>query len=136
MTMSHSEIDEFLRGKRIAVIGTIRKDGSSHLTSMWYGYDGQSITFNIGKDSVKAINVRRDNRVSIMFDQDTEPYKGVRVDGTAVLEPGNVIEEYAVIAGRYMGEEAGRKYAVEGDDGNGIILRVTPQRYYSWDYGK
>ena len=136
MTMSHSEIDEFLREKRIAVIGTIRKDGSPHLTSMWYGYDGQTITFNIGKDSVKAFNVRQDNRVSIMFDQSTEPYKGVRIDGTGDLEPGNVIEEYSVIAGRYVGQEAGRKFAVEGDDGNGIILRVTPQRYYSWDFSK
>ncbi|MFQ5934537.1 MAG: PPOX class F420-dependent oxidoreductase [Dehalococcoidia bacterium] len=134
--MAPSEIDQYLRGKRIAVIATIRRDGSPHLTSMWYGYDGETITFNPGRDSVKVRNVQRDNRVSVMVDVDEEPYKGVRIEGTAVVEETGVREKWYDIARRYLGDEGGRKYVEENDDGNGVILRVTPQRYYSWDYSK
>ncbi|MFQ5873632.1 MAG: PPOX class F420-dependent oxidoreductase [Dehalococcoidia bacterium] len=136
MTMEPSEIYEFLRGKRIAVLATIGKGGAPHLTSMWYAYENESITFWPGADAVKVKNIRRDDRVSVLVDVHQEPYKGVRIDGTAVVEEANVRDRAYVIARRYLGHKEGTEYVDQYGDGLGVIIKVTPRRFYTWDYSK
>ncbi|MEE9198725.1 MAG: PPOX class F420-dependent oxidoreductase [Dehalococcoidia bacterium] len=136
MTMERSEIDEFLRGKRIAVLATVGKGGAPHITSMWYGYDGESISFWSGWGAIKTRNIQRDGRVSVLVDVDQEPYRGVRIDGTARVEESNVREQAYAIARRYVGHKGGTEYVDQSGDEPGVIIKVTPRRFYSWDYSK
>lgn len=134
--MEQTKIEAFLREKRIAILATIGKDGSPHLTSMWYRYDGVAITFWAGWSVLKVKNIQRDARVSILVDEGREPYKGVRIDGIATLDESNVREQAYAIARRYWGHQRGTKYVDEYGDEMGVIIRVTPRRIYSWDDSK
>lgn len=72
-------MDEKLRKKtlqlldqhRIMTIATLRPDGWPQATTVGYASEGLTIYFLCGKDSQKAANLARDDRVSITIDHDT-----------------------------------------------------------------
>ena len=43
--MDKQGIDQFLAGIKMAVMATINKDGSPHLSPNWYYYDGDRLMF-------------------------------------------------------------------------------------------
>src|SRR5579872_744104 len=57
---------KFLREDHVVVISTLNKDGSSHLTTMWYllADDGTLIMSTPGRNQ-KVKNLRRDPRVAL-----------------------------------------------------------------------
>ena len=54
--MSEEELSSFLQKQISLQIGTINKDGSPHLTTMWYLYDGENFIFHTYTKSQKIIN--------------------------------------------------------------------------------
>lgn len=56
---------------RIMTIATLRPDGWPQATTVGYVNDGLTLWFLCGRDSQKAHNLARDNRVSITIDHDT-----------------------------------------------------------------
>jgi PPOX class probable F420-dependent enzyme len=57
---------EFLREDHVVVVSTLNKDGSSHLTTMWYllADDGTLIMSTPGRNQ-KVKNLRRDPRIAL-----------------------------------------------------------------------
>ncbi|MDQ2907165.1 MAG: PPOX class F420-dependent oxidoreductase [Chloroflexota bacterium] len=57
---------EFLREGRVAVVSTLNKDGSSHVTAIWYllAGDGTLVMSTPGR-SQKIKNLRRDPRIAL-----------------------------------------------------------------------
>ena len=70
----------YLDEKRFAVLGTINRSGSPHLTIMWYVLDGDDIVFNTKVGRTKDSNLARDPRVSLLV-YDEGGYKYIRIDG-------------------------------------------------------
>ncbi len=101
----------FLEGVHFAKLATLNKDGSPHLTPIWYMLDGGRLIVNTTRDRVKYWNIRRDKRVCFLVD-DGYPY--VSIFGKARIagerDPMKDIEALAV---RYTGEAAGTKAARE-----------------------
>jgi PPOX class probable F420-dependent enzyme len=93
--MSKAEIARFLmQGTFPGKLATVKKDGSSHVVPIWFVLDngmGRSkvgdIIFTTGGTSVKANNIRRDNRVSICVDDQKPPFSFVTIYGTAKIYP-------------------------------------------------
>ena len=58
---------EFIKQPNPAVLGTLRKDGSPHLTVVWYEYDEAEdlVRISLTDTRVKYRNARRDPRVSL-----------------------------------------------------------------------
>ena len=56
---------------RIMTIATVRRDGWPQATTVGYAHDGLTLYFLCGRDSQKAANIARDDRVSITIDHDT-----------------------------------------------------------------
>jgi PPOX class probable F420-dependent enzyme len=80
----------FLKEKHFAVLGTINKDGSPQLTTMWYLLDEDgTIVMNTQAHLQKVKNILRDRRIAICI-QDGP--RSVSINGTVEL-----IEEAAVI---------------------------------------
>lgn len=106
-----SKAEEFLGGKHFAKVATVKKDGSPHVTPIWYMYEDGRLYINTTTDRVKYYNIRRDPRVSLLVD-DGYPYVIVEGKGRIANErdPKKDIETLAI---RYTGEEAGRKSARE-----------------------
>jgi PPOX class probable F420-dependent enzyme len=103
--------EEFLKGKYFGKLATIRKDGSPHVTPMWYMFEDGKLIVNTTTGRVKYHNIRRDPRVSFLVD-DGYPY--VMVEGKArIAEERDGKKDIETLAIRYTGDEAGRKAARE-----------------------
>ena len=141
--MSKKEIRKFLmQGTFTGKLATVKKDGSSHIVPIWFVLDGgkksggsrkgdDDIIFTTDGTSVKAKNIRHDNRVSICVDDQTPPFSFVVVYGTAKIHRYKQRELFRFatkIAQRYMGREKaelyGRRNSTEGE----VLVRIKPTR--------
>ncbi len=130
--MNHAEILEFLmEGTYTGKVSTISKDGSSHVTPIWYILDENNhITFTTYSRSVKGKNLIRDPRISFCVDDQVPPFSFVIVYGIAEVIPKspNLLAWTTKIAERYMGkdlsDEYGKRNAVEGE----LLIKVNPTK--------
>jgi nitroimidazol reductase NimA-like FMN-containing flavoprotein (pyridoxamine 5'-phosphate oxidase superfamily) len=67
----HTKILKLLDQHRLMSLATLRSDGWPQTTTVGYVSDGLNLYFMCGKDSQKAKNLARDNRVSLTIDSDT-----------------------------------------------------------------
>jgi nitroimidazol reductase NimA-like FMN-containing flavoprotein (pyridoxamine 5'-phosphate oxidase superfamily) len=51
------EMTEYLGAPHIAVVATIGRNGTPHLTPNWYRYDGQVLTLITRTDRLKYLNL-------------------------------------------------------------------------------
>jgi PPOX class probable F420-dependent enzyme len=120
--MTESEWRAFVsEGTRTGKAGVTRKDGTPHVTPIWFVLDGDDVVFNTAHDSVKGRVLARDPRVSICVDDQAPPYSYVLIQAEATLV-GDLDESLrwaTAIGARYMGagraEEFGRRNAVPSE---------------------
>ena len=130
--MNQNEIKEFLmRGTYTAKLGTINKDGSPHITPIWFILDeNDHIIFTTHFKSLKAKNLVRNPKVSICVDDQLPPFSFVIVNGIAKIMTNSkdLLIWTTKIAERYMGKELsldyGKRNAVEGE----LIIKVIPTK--------
>ena len=98
----------FLDAPRSAVLGTLNSDGSPQLSVIWYERRGDEVVVNTTAPRVKARNMERDPRVSLLVG---ESDRYVRVDGEARLLASGVeaLRDIRGLAVRYNGEEAAER---------------------------
>ena len=154
--MSKAEIGRFLmQGTFTGKLATVKKDGSSHVVPIWFVLDNRNSSSRrrggkIGRDiilttsdiSVKAQNIRRDNRVSICVDDQTPPFSFITIFGTAKIQPykqKEVLRWATKIAQRYMGKDNAEAYGKRNSEEGLVIVRIKPRRIIaekdiaSWD---
>jgi PPOX class probable F420-dependent enzyme len=113
VTSLEPRVRTFLEAPRYAVLATVNRDGSPHLTEMWYGVREGELFFNTTEERHKTQNLARDARVSLLVSEK----KGnpiwrslvyVRVDGRArlVRTGPDAIEDIVSLAIRYDGPDA------------------------------
>ncbi|MEX0674585.1 MAG: PPOX class F420-dependent oxidoreductase, partial [Gaiellaceae bacterium] len=76
---------ELLRRPNLAIVGTIRPDGTPQLTPTWVDTDGEHVLVNTAEGRWKTRNLRRDPRISVTVVDRDDPYNWVSVTGTAEL---------------------------------------------------
>jgi PPOX class probable F420-dependent enzyme len=129
--MTRGEWRAFLsEGTRTGKVATTRKDGSPHLTPVWFVLDGDDIVFTTSATSVKGRTIQRDSRVAMCVDDQTPPYSFVVVSGTCTTSTDlDELRDVATRVGaRYMGEdraaEFGARNAVPGE----LLVRLAPTK--------
>ena len=100
---------EFLEGRHFGKLGTVMKDGSPHVTPIWYMVDDGKLIVNTTNTRVKYFNIRRDRRVCLLVD-DGYPYVIIFGKGRIAKERDGK-EDIESLAIRYQGEERGKKSA-------------------------
>ena len=130
--MTNDEIRNFLlHGTFTGKLGTINKDGTPHVVPIWYTIDEEDkIIFNTGDKSVKAKNIKRDNRVRLCVDDQTPLFSFVTIDGIAELisEPGEVYKWAKIIAARYMGKDKSEMYGKRNSTKGELLIKIKPIR--------
>ena len=76
---------------RIMTVATLRPDGWPHATTVGYAHEGLTPYFLCGLQSQKAVNIDRDNRVSVTIDHD-EP-QVMRIKGLSLSAHATRIED-------------------------------------------
>jgi PPOX class probable F420-dependent enzyme len=102
----------FLQERRFAVLGTLNKDGSPQLTTMWYLLEGDTIIMNTKAGRLKERNMRRDPRISICV---SNGYDYVSISGTVEMIDDPEISQRDIhrLAVRYDGEESAKRQMEE-----------------------
>jgi PPOX class probable F420-dependent enzyme len=137
--MSKAEISRFLmRGTFTGKLATVKDDGSSHVVPIWFVLDKRNsrdrigdIILTTGDTSVKAINIQRDNRVSICVDDQIPPFSFVTIFGTAKIYPykqKEVLKWATKIAERYMGKSNAEAYGRRNSEEGLVLVRIKPTR--------
>ena len=141
IVMSQDEIEEFVASSRGGAVATVGADGQPHLTAMWYGVVDGEIWFETKAKSQKAVNLRRDPRITFLLeDGDTyDTLRGVSFEGTAeiVEDPEAIFRLGVSVWERYTGPYTDdAKPAVEMMMNKRIAIRLVVKRTRSWDHRK
>ena len=143
--MSEEELSSFLKKQISLQIGTINKDGSPHLTTMWYFYDGENFIFHTYTKSQKILNLKRDNRATVLSESgdNYSNLKGVMIYSEANIIDGEsksdkVLEIIEKVAVKYSDASVSKSYlkAMENQAKKRSAVILNPIGYISWDHSK
>jgi PPOX class probable F420-dependent enzyme len=139
--MSDEEIETFLSGARSMTLATVNDEGQPHLVAMWFAVIDGEICFETKAKSQKAVNLRRNPKVSCLVEDGAtyEELRGVAFEGTAdVVEDSELLWRIGVsIWERYYGEYSDDvKPFVEAMLNKRVAVRLKVERTRSWDHRK
>jgi PPOX class probable F420-dependent enzyme len=141
VAMSPQEVAVYLERSRTATLATVGADGGVHLVAMWYALIDGEIWFETKAKSQKALNLRRNPRVTVLV-EDGHTYdqlRGVSIEGTAEIvdDPDALWAVGVDIWERYNGPytEEVRPF-VELMLHKRVAVRVRVDRMRSWDHRK
>jgi PPOX class probable F420-dependent enzyme len=123
---------EFLISQRVARIATITGRGNAHVVPICYAVDDRNIYFATDLESKKIRNVALNKKVSIIVDEYSEDWsglKGLLIYGEAeILKSG---EDYGL--GRdllYKKYPQYKDFPIE--EGNTAVIKVKSSKIISW----
>ncbi|CAM4465439.1 PPOX class probable F420-dependent enzyme [Mycobacterium basiliense] len=141
IVMSEAEIADFVTNSRTGTLATIGADGQPHLTAMWYALVDGEVWLETKAKSQKAVNVRRDPRVSFLLeDGDTyDTLRGVSFEGIAeIVDDADALFRVGVsVWERYTGPYSDDvKPMVDQMMNKRVGVRIVTRRTRSWDHRK
>jgi PPOX class probable F420-dependent enzyme len=130
-------LQEILRGRYIATLGTENADGTIHLTAVWYLFEDGYLFVATSSKSRKARNLATRPKASLMVDvRKPAAERGVTAAGRVNLISGDQSREInRRIHCRYMSAAAMSDPHIEPvfasfDD---VTVRITPISWTAWD---
>ncbi len=139
--MTAEEVEAFLGERRPMTMCTLNHDGSIHAVAMWYGWLEGCVAIETKAKSQKAQNLRRDPRMTALF-EDGEHYdelRGVELVGRAeiVEEPDRLLELGKSVFSRYYAPYSDEMLPfVETMLSKRIVAKLHVERTVSWDHRK
>jgi PPOX class probable F420-dependent enzyme len=140
--MSDEELWPFVESRKSLQVATLNRDGSPHLTTLWFGMLDGDIVFETFTKSQKIVNLKRDPRIAVLV-EDGEVYnelRGVAINGIAELhdEPERVYH-YALAVTRKNNpgltpEQQDAAARMMSQKRTAVV--VKPKRIVSWDHRK
>ena len=131
--MTDGDRDAFLAERRVAVLAIERSGAGPLCAPVWYrrGDDGR-FEIAMADGSAKAALLRRAGRATVCVQDEGRPYRYVTAEGPVSLRVLDADERHAAltdIASRYLGAEAGRRYADAFPGHEEALVTLTPERW-------
>lgn len=139
--MNDEEIRAFLEEQRTVQIATNDHDGWPHLVAMWYTLIDDQIVFWTYAKSQKAMNLRRDDRLTCLVETGVryEELRGVQVKGRAIINDNRETVQRIgeAIYERYTGPLSDTiRHMVATQAPKRVVVFVEPKEIVSWDHRK
>lgn len=139
--MSEAEIAAFVERSRTATMATIGPNGTPHVVAMWFAVIDGTIWFETKSRAQKAVNLRRDPRVTVLIEDGLtyDVLRGVSIEGR-----GEIVEDPELLwkVGISVWERYNGPYDPSVDPLLEVMLhkrvavRVDVERVRSWDHRK
>jgi PPOX class probable F420-dependent enzyme len=139
--MTPEEIDAFLAERRPMTMCSIGPDGAIHAIAMWYGFLDGCVTVETKAKSQKVQNLRRDPRLTLLF-EDGDYYEELR--GVELVGKAEIVEDPAQM--KVLGISVfERYYGTYSDDLEPFLetmlhkrvgVKLNVERTVSWDHRK
>jgi PPOX class probable F420-dependent enzyme len=139
--MTPDEIDAFLAERRAMTMCSLSPDGSIHAVAMWYGFLEGAVAVETKAKSQKAQNLRRDPRLTLLFEDGDyyEELRGVELVGKAEIidEPDRLWQLGVSVFERYYGGYSDEmKPFLEAMLNKRVVIKLHAERTVSWDHRK
>ena len=140
--MSDEEVWAFIDAQKSMQVATLNRDGSPHLTTLWFAVVDGEIAFETFTKSQKIKNLQRDPRIAVLFEDGTEYNKlrGVSINASARLHtnPDEVHRyAFAVMKRNNPGVPAEQLEPMAkqlAQKRSAVVIK--PERIVSWDHTK
>jgi PPOX class probable F420-dependent enzyme len=141
IAMTPDEIDAFLAERRAMTMCSLSHDGSIHAVAMWYGFLEGAVAVETKAKSQKAQNLRRDPRLTLLFEDGDyyEELRGVELVGKAEIidEPDRLwLLGVSVFERYYGGYSDEMKPFLEAMLNKRVVIKMHVERTVSWDHRK
>jgi uncharacterized protein len=127
------DVQTLLDAPSPAVLTTYRRDGTALTTPVWFRFHAGAFEIVLAEGDVKRKHLARTPRCILVVFEVVVPFRGVEVKGQPELTEQDVTEAREVIAGRYLGEDRGRRFAANRRSRRGTLLRLVPDQPRVWD---
>ena len=142
ISMSEAEMWDFIESQKSAQVATINRDGSPHLTTLWFAIlDGKLVLETFSK-SQKVVNLRRDPRIAVLLEsgETYEQLRGVSINATAelVTDFDGVHALHMAVLRRNASEipeETLEKISL-GMSAKKTAILIKAEKVMSWDHSK
>jgi PPOX class probable F420-dependent enzyme len=92
----------FLNEPHLAVVTTLRADGSPHATVVWVDCLDGEVVFNTARGRAKERHLLADPRISVMVVDGEDFHRWLAVDGRATFVDQGAAEHIEMLAVRYQ----------------------------------
>lgn len=139
--MTETEVASFVEASRSATMATIGPSGMPHLVAMWFAVIDGQVWFETKAKSQKAINLRRDDRITVLVEDGLtyDTLRGVSLEGHGVIveDPDDLWKVGISVWERYTGPYTDEcKPLLEFMLHNRVAVRLDVDRVRSWDHRK
>lgn len=138
--MTQEERREFMKGAKTITLSSIDQRGYPHSVAMWHEMDGDTVVMTTFGKSQKAVNIRRNPKVSILAEsgETYDQLKGVLIRGRAEVVSDVdacfdlLLRVHETMAGAPL--PAAARDALRAQARKRVLIKVTPERVSSWDH--
>ena len=140
--MSEADMWDFIESQKSAQVATLNRDGSPHLTTLWFAIVGGQLVFETFTKSQKVVNLRRDPRIALLLESGDvyEALRGVSINATAelVTDLDGVHAMHMAVLRRNTPEipEETLDKVSRGMAAKKTAILVKPEKVMSWDHSK
>ncbi|MGW6142425.1 pyridoxamine 5'-phosphate oxidase family protein [Streptomyces sp. NPDC055140] len=139
--MTPAELDEFLGSQRTCRVATVSPDGSPHVSTLWFVWDGACLWLYSITRSRRWADLLKDPRIAVVIDAGEEygELRGAELSGAVEFvgespRTGEPVPELDVPERLF----ARKNFAMDEmvHDGRHAWARLTPDKIASWDFRK
>lgn len=142
IAMSDDEMWSFIDSQKNIQVCTLNKDGSPHLTVMWFAVRDRTIVLETFTKSQKIVNLRRNPKLAVLL-EDGDQYSELR--GVSINCDAELVDDYDTVHDLHIDvvvrntdgvtREQAAEYTAEMSRKK-TVIRVHPQKVMSWDHCK
>ena len=132
MTLSTKEVqrvETFLTPPLIAVVATIRRDGTPQLTPNWYRFSDGRLTISTTKQRVKYQNLSQDPRLVVCVYSEPQAQEYVTLSGrTEIFDGDSIWPDTRAIVERYVPRDRVESRMRELRTQDRVLISLVPER--------
>ncbi len=135
-SLSRSELETLLETTAVPVrLACHRPDDSLWMLSLWFRYREETIECATAASADVVAFLERDPAVAFEVSTNDPPYRGVRGNGTATVEPDPEKAVLRKLLERYLETTDGPlARRLLSDDRDEVTISIDLETVYGWDY--
>jgi PPOX class probable F420-dependent enzyme len=140
--MTDAEIEAFIQEGKSLQVATLNRDGTPHLTTLWFAVVDGDIVFETYTRSQKIVNLRRDPRIAVLLEDGVayNELRGVSINGRAELHDDPAVMHGYALAVMKRNQPEIPAHALDAVAKQMAAKRtavvVKAERKISWDHRK
>jgi PPOX class probable F420-dependent enzyme len=141
VAMTDAEVREFIESQKTVQVATINADGTPHLVPLWFAVVDGDIVLETFTKSQKVVNLERDPRMTLLF-EDGAVYEELR--GVTIYAEAELVRDVERVHELHMAVLT-RNTEIPADTLDKVTramapkktaIVVKPRRSFSWDHRK